>query len=84
MWRCFSDTPDHPTYTVRPISVDLNLKNVADNKYSALSETFDFSKEDRAYDADFNKVIWVAVKGESTPLPAPRRAAFFRQNIIEK
>jgi DNA-binding beta-propeller fold protein YncE len=84
MWRCFSDTPDHPAYTARPISVDLNLKNGVDNKYSALSETFDFSKEDRAYDADFNKVIWVAVKGESIPLPAPRRAAFFRQSTFEK
>jgi YVTN family beta-propeller protein len=84
MWRCFSETPDHPAYNAKPISVDLNLKNGADNQYSRLSGTFDFSREDRVNDNDFNKVIWVAVKGESIPMPAPKRAAFFRQSIIEE
>lgn len=84
MWRCFSETPDHPSYDVKPINVDLNLKNGTDNQYSRLSETFDFSKEDRVNDNDFNKVIWVAVKGESIPMPAPRRAAFFTKSVNEE
>lgn len=78
MWRCFSETADHAPYTFRPSNIDLNLKNKTNNKWSDLSETFDFSKEDRVRELDFNKVIWVAVKGENVPLPPPRRAAFFR------
>jgi hypothetical protein len=44
---------------------------------SRLSETFDFSKEDRVPDDLFNKVIWAAVKGMDSPCPAPVHAAFF-------
>lgn len=79
MWRCFSQAADHPAYNVKPINVDLNLKNNVDNQWAQLSETFDFTKEDRAPDHEFNKVIWAAVKGENVPCPAPRRAAFFKQ-----
>jgi len=79
MWRCFAPVADHPAYNARQISVDLNEKNNVDNRLSQLSETFDFSKEDRCPDLEFNKVIWAAVKGENVLFPAPRRAAFFRQ-----
>ena len=80
MWRCFSTTPDHPPFSVKPCQVDLNSKNNVDNRFARLSESFDFSMEDRIPDDEFNKVIWVAVKGEQAELPAPRRAAFFRQD----
>ena len=83
MWRCFSQAADHPRYNVKPINVDLNLKNNVDNQWAQLSETFDFTKEDRAPDHEFNKVIWAAVKGENVPCPAPRRAAFFKQGEEE-
>jgi hypothetical protein len=43
---------------------------------SRLSETFDFSKEDRIPDDQFNKVIWAAIKGLESPCPAPVHAAF--------
>jgi hypothetical protein len=42
-----------------------------------MSERFDFTKEDRVPDRLFTEVIWKAVKGTSSPVPAPRRAAFF-------
>jgi hypothetical protein len=79
MWKCFSSTPDHPAYNAKPINVDLNLKNEVDNRWAELSETFDFTQEDRCPDLEFNKVIWAAIKGENIPCPAPRRAAFFKQ-----
>jgi hypothetical protein len=50
---------------------------VADNKMSRLSETFDFSKEDRVPDASFNEVIWAAIHGLNSTCPAPVHAAFF-------
>jgi len=77
LWRCFNDSPGHAPYTVRPISVDLNDKNTVVNKWSKLSEKFDFSKEDRCPDDLFNEVIWKAVKGFDSECPPPVHAAFF-------
>ena len=76
-WLNFNKTANHPPFKSTPNLVDLNLKNTADNKFSRLSETFDFSKEDRVPDAQFNEVIWAAIKGFDSPCPAPVHAAFF-------
>jgi len=76
LWRCFNNTPDHPAFNTRPCQVNLNDKNLAENKYQALSETFDFSMEDRVNDFDFNEVLWRAVKGLDSPCPPSVRAAF--------
>jgi hypothetical protein len=77
MWRCFNQTATHPAFQSTPNLVDLNLKNTDNNKMSRLSEKFDFSKEDRIPDAQFNEVIWAAIKGFNSPCPAPVHAAFF-------
>ncbi|HEX2395272.1 MAG TPA: alkaline phosphatase family protein, partial [Bacteroidales bacterium] len=76
LWRCFNKTAAHPLYVVKPIAVDLNDKNTAVNKWSKMSETFNFAKEDRAPDAEFNEVIWKAVKGLNAECPPPVHAAF--------
>jgi len=83
LWRCFDNTPDHPPYNARPSQVDLNDKNSAENKWQALSETFDFSIEDRVNDSDFNEVIWRAVKGLDSPCPPTVRAAFLATEDYE-
>jgi hypothetical protein len=77
MWRCFSTTASHPPFKATANLVDLNLKNEKESDLSRLSETFDFSKEDRVPDAQFNEVIWGAIKGLNIPCPAPVHAAFF-------
>ena len=77
LWRCMNNTPDHPAFSVRPCRVDLNAKNIAENIWQKKSEKFDFTKEDLANDAEFNEVIWKAVKGLDSPCPAPVHAAFF-------
>jgi YVTN family beta-propeller protein len=76
LWRCFNNTPDHPPFSVRPSQVNLNDKNLGENKWQALSDTFDFTVEDRVNDFDFNEVIWRAVKGLDSPCPPMVRAAF--------
>jgi len=76
MHACFDTTPDHPPYKARAISVDLDEKNTEVSAYSALSEKFDFSKEDSAPDISFSEVIWKAVKGLDSPCPSPVHAAF--------
>jgi len=77
MWRCFAQTTGHAPYTVRPINVDLNEKNIKVSKWSDLSESFDWAQEDRCPDDLFNEVIWRAVKGLESPCPPPVHAAFF-------
>jgi hypothetical protein len=77
LWRCFNNSPDHPSYRLRPNMVRLDERNLAQNKWQQMSETFDFSLEDRVNDAAFNEVIWKAVKGLDSPCPPAVRAAFF-------
>jgi YVTN family beta-propeller protein len=76
LWRCFNTTSGHPSYKYRPANIDLNEKNTGQNRWQALSETFDFSVEDRVNDFDFNEVIWRSVKGLDSPCPPSVRAAF--------
>jgi hypothetical protein len=61
-----------------PANVDLNEKNTKATGSAKLSETFDFSKEDNIPDLVFSEVIWKAVKGEDSKMPAPRRSAFVK------
>lgn len=78
MWRCFSNTADLTPFHALPSNIDLNERNTASNFWQHKSETFDFTKEDRIPDDEFSEVIWKAVKGENSVMPAPRRAAFVR------
>ncbi len=79
-WRCMNNTPGHPAFTARPSNVDLNLKNLEQSIWQKKSEKFDFTKEDMVSDAEFNEVIWRAVKGLDSPCPPSVHAAFFRGN----
>lgn len=78
MWRCFSSTPDLTPFSSVPALVNLNEKNTKNTASAKLSATFDFSKEDRIPDLVFSEVIWKAVKGEESVMPAPRRSAFVK------
>ncbi|RFS26691.1 hypothetical protein DVR12_02570 [Chitinophaga silvatica] len=81
LYECFTSTPDFTPYTVKPVSIDLEERNVAINESSKRSEKFDLTKEDAAPDLELNEVIWKAVKGEHAVMPAPKRSAFV---ILEK
>ena len=55
---------------------DLKAMNMASAWGAKLSEEFDLTKEDAADDLLFNEVIWRSVKGATSSMPAPVRAAF--------
>lgn len=76
MWRCFSETAHHPSFKSRPANVDLMATNKQMNKWQRSSEKMDFSGEDKAPEAELNKVIWFAVNGENSQCPSPVHAAF--------
>jgi YVTN family beta-propeller protein len=79
MWRCFSNQADLTPFEARPLQTDINEVNMIENVWQRKSEKFDFTREDRIPDRAFTEVIWKAVKGENSPVPAPRRAAFVKE-----
>jgi YVTN family beta-propeller protein len=79
MWRCFTNQPDLSPFDVRPLQTNINAVNTVENAWQRKSETFDFSGEDRVPDRLFTEVIWKAVKGENSQVPAPHRAAFVKE-----
>lgn len=78
MWRCFTATPNFAPYKALPANVSLDERNIADNKLSRISETFNLAKVDAVPDRLFNEVLWKAIKGENSDMPAPRRAAWVK------
>ncbi len=78
MYRCFNKTADLTPFVSVAANIDLNEKNTQQTASAKLSETFDFSKEDRVPDLLFSRVIWKAVKGENSEMPAPVRSAFLK------
>jgi hypothetical protein len=81
MWRCFQSTSDLTAYNAKPLQVDLNEKNTGENAWQRKSEKFNFTKEDAIPDDEFSEVIWKAVKGLDSKMPAPKRAAFVKQTV---
>jgi DNA-binding beta-propeller fold protein YncE len=79
MWRCFSNQPNLAPYQAKPLQTDINAINTIENVWQQKSERFDFSREDRIPDRLFTEVIWKAVRGENSTVPAPRRAAFVKE-----
>ncbi len=79
MWRSFSSTVQPKGFVSKNNLVNLNDKNTAMNEWQRRSEKFDLAKEDAVPDLEFNRVLWYGLKGDNTPFPGPKRAAFFKQ-----
>lgn len=77
VWRSLNNTSGHAPFTARPSLIDLRLKNTAENLWQQKSEKFNFTNEDMVNDADFNEIIWKAVKGLESICPPTVHAAFF-------
>ncbi len=78
MFNCFTATPNLTPFKSVPSNINLDDKNTATNNTARLSEKIDLSKEDMVPDMLFSQIIWKAVKGENSEMPAPRRSAFVK------
>jgi DNA-binding beta-propeller fold protein YncE len=78
MFRSFTAKPDYTAFTSLPSNINLNDKNTSDNATAKLSGQIDLSKEDLVPDMLFSQIIWKAVRGEESVMPAPRRSAFVK------
>jgi YVTN family beta-propeller protein len=81
MWNCFSTKADLTIFKSLPANIDLGEKNIAWNKLAEESAGFDFAKEDRVPENQFNEVLWKGIKGLDAQVPAPKRAAFVKNSL---
>ena len=77
MYNAFSPKADLNVFVHETPKVDLHELNKPGGFGASWLEGQDLSKEDTLDDLVFNEIIWKAVKGERSPVPAPVRAAFF-------
>ena len=78
MYASFSATPDPRPYSARPALVDITERNPDGTVGQERSNQLDFSREDRIPDVEFSEIIWKAVKGPDSEMPAPVRSASVR------
>ena len=80
-YECFTNKPNNSPFKHLPAQVSIDTRNIAVNESSKRSDFFNLANEDKVPDRDMNEVIWKAVKGENSIMPAPKRSAFV---ILEK
>lgn len=79
MYNSFSDQADLTPFRHRAAKYDWSERNGPNAPGAQRSAMFDFSKEDTLPDVEFNEIIWKAVRGADSVMPAPVRSAFVRQ-----
>jgi len=78
LFNSFTPIPDSTAYNAVPAGVSIDTRNTALTPSAILSSRFDLSRADAVPDAQLNEVLWKAVKGENSIVPAPRRSAFVK------
>jgi hypothetical protein len=78
MYNSFAATSDFRPYTARPALLDITERNPDGAVGQERSNRLDFSAEDRIPDVEFSEIIWKAVKGADSVMPAPVRSASVR------
>ena len=76
MFASFGKSPDFQPFTHLPAQADLEAINSALAWGAAESENLNFAKEDAADDLLLGDIVWRSVRGSSSPMPPPVRAAF--------
>jgi YVTN family beta-propeller protein len=77
MFNSFTAKPDLTPYVAEKARIDITETNKPGAFGAAVSEKLNLAKEDQADDMIFSEIIWKAVKGANSTMPAPVRAAFF-------
>jgi hypothetical protein len=78
MWECFTSKPDDRKFNAVPATYSLTETNPAKTALALQSERFNLAEVDAVPDLEFSIVIWKAVKGMQSEMPAPVRSAFVK------
>jgi hypothetical protein len=81
MYGSFSQTPDLRAYTARPARYDIHEINPPKSVGQARSDAMNFAIQDAAPDLELNEIIWQAIRGVQTAMPAPVRSAFVQVRV---
>jgi len=84
MWRSFNANPDFTKYIAESCRIDLNEVNKSNSPSAKKSENLDFTDVDKIDDKLFNEILWKGIKGETSPVPPPRRSAFVKVIATDK
>lgn len=84
LYACFDKKPNLQVYTTAPYRVSLNQINPSRGKLSQLSRNLPLQKMDQVPDLLFSEIVWKAVRGEHSVMPAPRRGAFIKAREEEE
>ena len=82
MFNSFQAVPDLRPYDALPANVDLEERNSAHAWGGQIK--MNFAREDAVDDLLLNEVVWRSVRGATSPMPAPVRAAFVFEHRGEK
>ena len=80
LWTAFQAVADLAPYVVRPNNVPLNEMNAATAWGAQRSLELTLDDADSAPEAEFNEIIWKAVRGAGSPLPPRHIAAFVMEH----
>jgi len=76
MYASFGKSGDFKSFQHLPAQADMEAINTALAWGAAESEQLDFATEDAAGDLLLGDIVWRSVRGASSPMPPPVRAAF--------
>jgi len=83
MFNCFAKEANLKTFTHELPRTSLFELTSKETPSTIKSAKFNFKKEDAVPDLELSEVVWKAVKGEHSVMPAPRRAAIFNATETE-
>lgn len=83
MYKCFSKEANTSFFQHELPRTNLFELTSKETPSTIKSAKFNFKKEDSVPDLELSEVVWKAVKGENSVMPAPRRAAIFNASETE-
>jgi YVTN family beta-propeller protein len=78
LFGAFAVRPDLTPFRARPARVSLTETNGPDAPGAEASLRMNLREVDRAPERELNEIVWKSVRGASSEMPAPVRAAFVR------
>lgn len=78
MFASFTEQSNFQPYTCRSANIDLKEMNKEMAYGQQRSEEMNLAVEDAIPDVEFNEIIWKAIRGSDSEMPAPVRSAFVR------
>lgn len=84
MWAAFQAQPGPRPYDALPARVPLDEKNAVDAYGAARSMQLTLDEADTVDEAQYNEILWRAIKGRTAPLPPRNVAAFVLDRSEEK